>query len=412
MAIIETKPAAYKSVSFLMITSGITGGRKDVLFEFPNSDKQTVEDLGLRPRAYTMTVIIPHENYLEDRDNLLRALEDGEKGPLDHPFYGKIDNIVARSYIINERLSDLGRAQLEIVFAISDDIGVPQKADNAISEADQANDALTESISDDIAEDFEVDEGLSGNFEDASLLIDDAIEVFNEVTSIATAITNEINQYAAQINEFTALVNEVIAFPQDLANSFKNVFSTINGLFSSLEDTFEVFSHPTFFNFGDNDTPIIQTTEGRVQRAQNRDVINQSMQVFALGYAYLNAAQIQFQTDVEIDSVNAVLETQYVKVISAQGVSVPGLASPLDSIRGVSPETIAAITDLRTIANKLLDDKRTEARKIVTVQTKQMPMSVIAFQYYGNTDLTDTLLELNGIKGASFIKGDIQILTV
>lgn len=411
MAIIETKPAAYKGVSFLMITSSTTGGRKDVLFEFPNSSKQTIEDLGLRPRAYTMRAIIPHENYLEQRDNLLRALEDGEKGPLEHPFYGRVENIVARPYTINERITDLGRAELELSFAVSDDIGVPQKAQNAISEAAQLNSVLADSVTADIAEDFEVDESFFGNFQAAQTLLTDVADVFNEVTSFATAVTTQINQYAANINAFTTQINQLITIPQDLANSMKNIMSTIDSLFGSVDATLNAFTNPAFFDFGDSDAAIPQTTQGRVQRAQNKDVINQSMQVFAIGYAYLNVAQVEFQTVADIDAVSNVLETQYKKILSAAGVSVSGLASPPVTVSGVSDATLTAMTNLRTVANALLDDKRTVARKTITINTKQMPMSVIAYRYYGSTDLTDTLLELNAVKGASFIKGDIEILT-
>ena len=411
MAIIDTKPAAYKGVSFLAITSQIDGGRKDVLFEFPNSDKQVVEDLGLRPRSYSMRIVIPHENYIEQRDNLLRALEDGEKGPLEHPFYGRVEDIVVRSFVINERLSDLGRAELSIEFAISNDVGVPQKSTNAISEASTQVSICSASITEDIASDFDADEGFFGNFQDAQDLVGGAVDAFNEVTAFASTITTEINQYAANINAFTAEVNQLISIPQDLANSVQNIFSSVDGLFSSVEATFDAFANPTFFDFGDNDSKVHQTTHGRVQRAQNRDVFNQAMQSFAVSYAYLNAAQVEFETVEDIDAVNSILEDQFNKIQSSQGVSEPGLATPANTIKGVSNSTLTAIADLRIIVNNLLDAKRTEAKKVITISTKQMPMAVLAYRYYGNTELTDTLLELNSIKGAGFIKGDIRILT-
>ena len=396
MAIIETKPAAYKGVSFLMITSRIAGGRKDVLFEFPNSNKQTIEDLGLRPRVYTVNAVIPHSDYTQVRNNLLRALEDGEKGPLDHPFYGKLENIVARTFTITETITNLGRAELTIVFAVDNDIGVPQKADNAISEASQQLVILNDLNANNIANEFEVTESFLGNFQDAQDLLGSVADVFGAAVTFATTLTTEINQYAANINEFSTKINQLVTIPQDLANSIKNVYSTINGLFSSIEATYDAFANPAFFDFGEDDTDIQQTTQGRVQRATNRDTVNQSIQTFALGYAYLNAVQIDFQTVEDIDEVNDVLEAQYVKILNSMCLC---------------SQTSAALTDLRTISNKLLDDKRTEARKVITINTKLMPMSVLAYQYYGSTELTDTLLELNSIKGASFIEGDVRILT-
>lgn len=397
MSIVETKPAAYKGVGFLMISSRIMGGRKDALYEFPNSDKQVVEDLGLRPRSYTVNAIIPHTAYLDTRDNLLRALDDGKKGPLDHPFYGRIENIVARSYTLNETQSELGRAEIEINFAISDDIGVPQKAQNALSEASQKNDALNAALESNLAEKLEVDDGLMGNFKDAQEKMKGVTDTFKEIQGKATAITTKINQYAANVNALSSKINQLIAIPQDLANSVRNIFSTVNTLFASIENTFKAFTDLSFFNFGDNDTTINQTTQGRIQRQKNRDVINETIQAYALGYAYLAAAQVDFKTSEDIDLSNVILELQYIKIQTAAAQ--------------LSAEALTALTDLRTVANALLDDKRTVTRRVITINTKQMPMAVLVYQYYGNTELTDTLLQLNEIKGASFVSGDIKILT-
>jgi len=397
VAIIETQPASYKGVEFLMISSRIAGGRKDVLFEFPNSDTQVVEDLGLRPRSYTMNVVIPHANYLETRDNLLRSLEDGIKGPLNHPFYGRVENVVARSYTINERITDLGRAELDIIFAVSDSVGIPLKVENAVSEAAALNDAVSDSVEIDYTDEYEVDIDEAGNWQDAKDLFNGAVDAFNTIQSAATALTDQVNQYAAQISAFSAGINQLISLPQDLASSISNIMNSTNNLFSSFGDTFSAFTDPALFDFGDNDIDISTTTSARIQRAKNRDVINQGIQSFALSYAYLNAVQIDFQTTVDIDAANVILENQYNKIMSTPG--------------GVSNTTLTTLTDLRTISNQLLDDKRTEAKKIITVYTDKIPMSVLAYKYYGNTDLTDTLLELNQIKGASFVQGNIQILT-
>ena len=411
MTIVQTKPASYKGVDFLMLVSHIKGGQKDVLFEFPNSNKQQIENLGTRPREFGMSVIIPHSNYIAIRDRLLQVLEDGVKGPLDHPFYGRVENIVARTYTIVERLSDLGRAELEISFAVSDNIGVPQKAKNAISEAAAQNTLLNDSIAGDIAADYDADESFFGNFQDAQELVGGMVDAFDNVHSFAGKITDEINSYASLINTVSTEINQIVAVPQQLADTVLNLFSTVNGLFGTVEAAFDALTSPDFFGFGDNDQDIHQSTQGRVLRAQNRDVVNQAIQSGALGYAYLNAAQIDFQTTGGIDSVSILLEDQYSKIQGAQGVATVGLATPINTVRGVSRQTLIALTDLRTITNKLLDDKRIEARKVVTINTRRMPMAVLAYRYYGNTDLTDTLLALNEIKGATFVQGDIKILT-
>ena len=433
MAILDTKPAAYKGVRFLMLVSRIEGGRKDIQFSFPNSDKQTVEDLGLKPREYSMNVIIPHKNYVEQRDRLLRALESGDKGPLDHPLYGRIENIVARTFTIAERLSDLGRAELQISFAIDDNIGIPQKSLNALSGAFLQMGVLSDATTDNIAQGFGVDYSFLGNSQDAFGLLSGVSDMFTDVVTFATSLTSEIDKYASTVNEFTTIIHQLIALPQSLANSVDNLFSTVNALFGSVDATYDAFTNPAFFDFGEGDLTThdialaqsipgqLPVTQSIVQRARNRDTINQSMQFFALGYAYLNAAQLNFETEESIDEVISVLEKQYVRSVASAclcsqsatvSVTVSSEEAAASSVAGTAfAVALAALTDMRTVVNAILDDKRVESKRIVTINTKRMPMSVLAYRYYGNTDLTDTLLALNGIKGASFVEGDVRILT-
>lgn len=394
MSIIETQPASYKGVEFLMLSATTNGGIKDALFEFPNSNRQTVEQLGLKVRAYSMTAIIPHEDYYNKRDALLAALEEQGSGPLDHPTFGKIEDIVARTFTLNERISELGRAEVQITFAISDDIGIPQKAKNSISEVNQDNNTLSDELNIEIADDFEVDTGLLGNFQDAQDLLNNVGDAFNSVVSTVTAVTTTINQVAAQINDFTNNINTLIGLPGQLANSVSNIFSSINGVTSTFESAFSVYAN--LFGFGDEDIPINKTTAGLTQRAKNRDVINQVMQTSSLGYAYLNAVQIEFQTTDDIDALNTLLEDQYEKIIGNDAFS---------------EDAKRAATDVRTIANQLFDAKRLDAKNVIDIYTHRRPMSEIAYQYYGSTDLTDTLLELNNITNGSFVEGDIKILT-
>lgn len=394
MAIIETQSASYKGVDFLMLTAKTSGGRKDALFEFPNSNKQTVEDLGLKVRTHSMTAVIPHDDYYVKRDRLLAALEEGGVGPLEHPTFGKIENVAARTFVLNERISELGRAEVQIVFAISDDLGIPQKAVNSVSEVDSANETVSEECALDIEEDFAVDTGFAGNFQAAQELLSDVASTISDAVATVTQVSDKINQFSSQINQFTGQINQLIALPAQLSSSVTNLFSTVNGLFSTFESAYIVYSE--MFGFGDDAIPVVQTTAGLTQRAKNNDVITQFMQTSSLGYAYLNAIQIEFQTTDDIDIINALLDAQYEKIFANTDFS--------EDVR-------RAVTDVRTVANQLFDEKRTNTRKVIEVYTHRMPMSEIAYQYYGSTDLTDTLLELNNINNGAFVDGTIKILT-
>lgn len=77
----------------------------------------------------------------------------------------------------------------------------------------------------------------------------------------------------------------------------------------------------------------------------------------------------------------------------------------------LSNETISAIEDLRTATQKLFDEQKLSAKQVVTVQTQELPAAIIAFQYYGSSDLASNISELNNDINVSNIKGNIDILT-
>ncbi len=115
----ETLPGSYKGEPFLIARSNVAGGQKDAKKSFPNSNKQLIEQLGLRPRTYRIDAIMsaplpvttgqagPTDSYINKRDRFLSILEKGGRGVLIHPLYGQIENVVVRDWTIVEDMTSL-----------------------------------------------------------------------------------------------------------------------------------------------------------------------------------------------------------------------------------------------------------------------------------------------------------------
>lgn len=396
MGIIETKPAKYKNVDFLMLTSAISGGRKDVIHNYPGSARQTVEDLGPKQKGYSLTAVIPAFEYYKKRDDLLRVLDEGGAGVLVHPFYGDVQQIVARNYVLNERISELGRAEIRISFEVDTDSAIktaaPQKDTESVSEIENLNETLVADISEDIEDKVVVTPAAIGNYDDLKEQLNDAQALFDSATKTIAIATDKVDSWTAQVNEFSTDINRLISAPADLASSIEGLFSAANELYNAPSDQFEVFKR--FFGFGDDDITINAATPGLEERAVNRDVIRQAIQVEALGYCYLNASQIEFDTITDIDSVNTILNDQYAKALESDGLT-----------------DLSDLTNLRTTTNKFLDAQRLSAKRIISVNTHMKPLSVIAYQYYGNTNNAALLVELNPDQQVSFAEGAIDVVT-
>ena len=398
---------SFKGIPIRIETGSVTGGRKNVKHEFPNRDTQTIEDLGLRPRTYNLQIIIApltvveggitkvNQGYFEYRDALIAAIEDKGTGELIHPLYGRIENVVATTYSITENFTTFGDTRISVVFEINNDTGIPRRTTTALSQLTRANAAVVDSVSNDIIDNYLVLTKFKDNFGDAADKINEMIDAVVDSTSFIGAAADEINEFNSFIGGLSTSVNSLVTNPSALALGITNMLSNVNGLFGTVENTAKAFAG--LFGFGNNDEDdILPTTAGRIQRIQNRAVLNGAMNASSLGYAYVNVSQIAFNNVREIEEAADDLEVQFQRVVTS----------------GASDEAISSVTDMRVIVQQFFDEQKTIAKQIIEVNTYTTPARVLSYQYYGESESADDIISLNNISDVSFVDGTVEILTV
>lgn len=397
---------SFKGIPIRIDSGAVDGGRKNAKKQFPNRDTQTIEDLGLRPRTYRLQIVVAprttvaggvtntQQGYFEYRDALIAALENKGTGELIHPLYGRIENVFASTFSINEDFSDFGRTRISVTFEVSSDTGIPRQTITALSQLTSKNTAIAAAVNTDISDNFSVLTKFKNNFGDAVDKVNAIIDAAVESTSFLGAAADEINQFNSDIASLTANVNSLIIAPSSLATSINNLFSNTDGLFGTAENTLKAFQG--LFGFGSNDEDDInQTTAGRIERAQNRAVLNGSVNAQALGFAYVNASQITFETVRDVEEVADDLEVQYQRVVTS----------------GSSDEAVAAVTEMRVVVQQFFDEQKLTAKQIISVDTNTIPARVLSYQYYAESESADQIIELNGITDVSFVEGSVEIVT-
>ena len=78
----------------------------------------------------------------------------------------------------------------------------------------------------------------------------------------------------------------------------------------------------------------------------------------------------------------------------------------------LSSATINDLEELRVITQQFFDGQKVSAKQIISVETPELPARIIAFQYYGNSELGSNIADLNSDINVSNIQGTIDILTV
>jgi len=308
----DLQSASYKDADFLVNVMGLTGGRKHVKHEYPNSNIQNIEDMGLKPRSYKITAIINEPNYKFKRDNLLEKLESAGPGVLIHPTFGRIENMAAVSYTMVEDLKKAGDLEIIIDFEPSNSTGLPVETANTLSIIEERELNVFDSITEDIGELFNVTNAFTGNFRSAQDKLNQFVLAVTNNTTTLTSTTGTVNTFNQIVSNFQSSINTNINQPLLLASGIEEIFNALPDLYENAESQFAVQS--LFFAFGDDDIDIPQNTVGRIERKNNNDVINSAVKGFAVSQAYTSSAQIQLNTEQEIETIENTLETGFQSV--------------------------------------------------------------------------------------------------
>lgn len=398
----ELHAGSFRGAVFYVTSASTAGGRKQVKHEYPYADRQKIEDLGFKPRNLKLSAIIPAETpddprgYIQKRDELLAALERGGFGVLSHPFFSNTMYVVARPYTLTEDMATLGVGRIELEFDYSSDETNPQPEKNSLPKIQQLSQKLVDQVGTDVAARFKASFPIT--FDAARAKLTSVVGAFQTGTSIYNQVTSEISSYGRLISEFSSDITQLIQAPATLGSRIVGLISPVTSLYSRPETTLSVSR--SFFSFGDDDPVIMPTTISRIQQSTNNAVLTNAVHIGALASAYQVIGEIDFQTVDDVQTTQNQLEVEYQKIVDAGQTS---------------EASIVMLIELRTQVNDYLEQAKLTAPEVVDVTTKEIPLSVLAFDYYGYDDeldlRIDQLVHVNSATDLTFTSGVVGIVT-
>lgn len=84
------QPASFRGIPFKVEEEEGTFGRRVQTHEYPGRDKPYTEDLGRTTRRFNVSAYLIGDDYFDQRDRLIKAVETAGPGTLVHPFYGEM----------------------------------------------------------------------------------------------------------------------------------------------------------------------------------------------------------------------------------------------------------------------------------------------------------------------------------
>lgn len=178
--------ASLRGVPFKVDDDEATFGRRTQTHEYPGRDKPFVEDLGRATRRFSVQAYLIGDDYFEQRNRLIEAIEKPGPCTLVHPYYGEMTVTVTDDVRVRHTRDEGRMCRVEFSFVESGQLSFPTagiatgtKLADSCSALDDCITSAFSSFGLDGLSDFLQD----GVINDASAMMDTVTSVFKYVDS-------------------------------------------------------------------------------------------------------------------------------------------------------------------------------------------------------------------------------------
>jgi prophage DNA circulation protein len=138
----QLQPGSWRGVGFVLDAAPTVAGRRIALHEYPYRDDAWAEDLGKLPRRFVVQAFLVGDDVYQQRDAMLRVVEQSGAGTLVHPTLGSIQCVLLEFSATDRR--ERGRyVELQFAFILASSVSYPTTTIATGSAVTSACSALT-----------------------------------------------------------------------------------------------------------------------------------------------------------------------------------------------------------------------------------------------------------------------------
>ena len=381
--------ARYNNVKFLYQSSSISGGRKNVTHEFPNSDKRFVEDLGGLRKVYNIEAIIDNSDNNNHRDAFISALDSKVSlGTLIHPEYG-VKKVKPINYTINNDKQQLGITSFSIVFEEAD-LPVVGKISSNSNFLSGLRNLAGNNVANKLSSAWEGATKIKENFDTANQIIGDTGRQIGRAASLVAGAGDGVNDFATSINEIVNNTQSLVNSPSILAQRLSNSFNALEVAFDNAQDVFDSVTSLIGFK---NDVATSGSGNTRKSTLSNQRLINNLVSVNAIAIAYDQAGKVSYGNQDDLNKNITILENAF------------------KNLSGLDRDTVSELQKIRIEFQKITNGLSISLPKVSNFTTNKIPLNVLTYQLYGSLDKKEALNNLNNFRDTSEVSGIIKILS-
>lgn len=404
---------SFREVKFFTVDHELTTGRRQPTYALPYQSGGAIStDLGRANRKYKVNCFVAGDDYLEQADKLIAALETQGPGTLVHPRYGRILVTVGDDVSVRQTSTELRvvRFAFSVTEALSDE---PSEPPVNTSTAVQRSAAKVQTTA--IAVLADPNRGLrfpsiadwvrDAHLDSIQLVLTQARlanGLISAVTSIPTGIASDIDLLS---QELTGIIAVIPRLGSSLLGMFERVSSSVNriatgldnlggqvaevpadeapvnrttGSSGSLTDMIRMYS-----TLGEA-PPVPGDTPARREQRQGQIAIQTTMRAIALSTAAEAALDARYDSSRDARLVRDRLTKALRNLANGDPEPDTQLA---DTLRDLAATVMA---HLSAIAGTLAD--------LTTYETRStLPACVIAHRLYGDAEYADEVVLMNRV---------------
>ena len=400
-------PASFRGVGFWVDQAKTPVGRKGQLHEYPQRDLPFFEDLGQQAKTHDLTAFIVGPDCLEQRDKLLKALEQGS-GELLHPWLGRLQVKVGECDMTHTR-QDGGLVTFTLKFYPDLPLPFPTATVSTQKVLLAKADTLLGSA--------------VARFEQAMTLIKAArigiANLRNSLTGVYEVIKEQLQPLIDQYRDITQLVKAVKELPKEVAAEFKGLLGDIKelkafakegyrGVIADVSQQLEAIRKA--------DAPKITT--GTDTNAAAQAVANLVQDTLIVKVAQWVGSMPVATRPVKLTSTTTVAQQADKPVVRAEVPVNDDIAHLLKQVEEVlqgaeykaDPAHYQAIADVKDAIGAHLKAVASSGVRLISKSFQEsFPAVVVAYKQFADATRVTEVTQRNGINHPGFSPNDVKV---
>lgn len=371
--------------------STVSGGRKTVTHEYPDTNTRYVEDLGKLEKTYNIEAVVNTNVSFSDRDKLLTVLEKGGLVTIIHPAFNK-KQVVLKNYSLVDSTVSLGICSFSLSFEEASLNKLPSTVKGNAGFLDKLKAGVLDGSSNFFGVTWKDVTDAKESFDSAVATLSNTANEMQRTAQLVQGSTDTFSDFTTAINEVIDGARALVQTPAVLASKIKASMNNLSIAYNSAGDLFVVLEN--FFGFNGADSTVTGSSSLQKQIASNQNAIQNIFQAQSLALAYNAGANIAYKTLDELSAVITSLENGFDLLPST-----------------VDRDTYKLLLQMRIEAMNIFNKLAIGLPKVTDYTTNKVPLNILVYSLYGSLDNKNTIKELNSFKDTSSISGTIKILS-